>query len=784
MADYKLAVVLATGNLGVPNTANYGTIPKLKVSNGLEVTGNISVTGTVDSVDVAQLKTDYDTHDEGTARAQHSAIGDHTHASAGAEAGTVDHGALTGRGDDDHPLYTKADGTRAFSGVVAGIAPTEGTHLATKAYVDSVGTGLQSKPSARVSTTAALPACTYDNGTLGVGATLTANANGALPAQDGVSMAVDDRILVKNQAAALQNGIYKVTALGDVGNPFVFTRVIDSDEAAEVNAGMMLFIDEGTLNGDEQWVLTAEVDTIGTDSQTFVKFGPGTMSHDDLNDISIDDHHARDHDLDASVHGICTKAEFSAKISDDTLLGQLDVDDTPVNAATTAPISSNWAYDHENDADQHPEYQKESEKGSASGYMGLDASSRGSQDPKLHKATHENAGGDEMSLAGLDGEPSTLATHKGLTTGVHGAGANTIEHTGNKAAASGYASLDASSKVVQQPASITDHLTGTPTDGETTKAPTSDWAFDHVGAADPHTVYQKESEREAASGYAGLNASLKVIKDPANATATPTASKIPIADGAGKLAAGWIQEVLAFADLTDDPYADHSGRHENSGADEISVASLSGELADLQKVKDHTHQSAGSGVGGKIDHGLALNGLADDDHTQYLNETRHDSDDHSSFRAADNIFSGDQHINGELIADVFIMDGLYGGPQFAKTIGTGGITAKDAVKFDGSGQLVRRAAASDGFAGIATTTGAATATGYFSPMGILSVVWVAAEEPTVYGEEVFLCNADPNEHKWTTAVPTTGKVFKGTADGIGVNAKVILFANKEYAFEA
>jgi len=63
---------------------------------------------------------------------------------------------------------------------------------------------------------------------------------------------------------------------------------------------------------------------------------------------------------------------------------------------------------------------------------------------------------------------------------------------------------------------------------------------------------------------------------------------------------------------------DHSARHENDGLDEISVAGLSGELTDLQKPKDHTHQSAGSGIGGKIDHGLALDGLGDDDHTQYI----------------------------------------------------------------------------------------------------------------------------------------------------------------------
>ena len=52
---------------------------------------------------------------------------------------------------------------------------------------------------------------------------------------------------------------------------------------------------------------------------------------------------------------------------------------------------------------------------------------------------------------------------------------------------------------------------------------------------DDHTQYQKESEKGAASGYASLNASTKVVEDPANATTTPTASKIPIADGSGTL---------------------------------------------------------------------------------------------------------------------------------------------------------------------------------------------------------------------------------------------------------
>jgi hypothetical protein len=62
----------------------------------------------------------------------------------------------------------------------------------------------------------------------------------------------------------------------------------------------------------------------------------------------------------------------------------------------------------------------------------------------------------------------------------------------------------------------------------------------------------------------------------------------------------------------------HAGDHENGGEDEISVLDLSGLLADLQNPVDHTHQSAGSGVGGQLDHGLALTGLSDDaDHPGY-----------------------------------------------------------------------------------------------------------------------------------------------------------------------
>src|SRR6056300_987485 len=72
--------------------------------------------------------------------------------------------------------------------------------LANKAYVDQVAQGLDTKPSTKAGSTANLTA-TYSNGTAGVGATLTAGSNGAIVI-DGVSLSVDDRVLVKDQSTA------------------------------------------------------------------------------------------------------------------------------------------------------------------------------------------------------------------------------------------------------------------------------------------------------------------------------------------------------------------------------------------------------------------------------------------------------------------------------------------------------------------------------------------------------------------------------------------------------
>jgi hypothetical protein len=105
------------------------------------------------------------------------------------------------------------------------------------------------KFSARLATVVALPA--YTAGFAGPGKTLTANANGVLPAVDGTTAAVADRIVVKSEAGALaqHHGIYVVTSLGSGAAPWVLTRASDFCQTAQVALLDQILVEEGTTNG-------------------------------------------------------------------------------------------------------------------------------------------------------------------------------------------------------------------------------------------------------------------------------------------------------------------------------------------------------------------------------------------------------------------------------------------------------------------------------------------------------------------------------------------------------
>lgn len=161
--------------------------------------------------------------------------------------------------------------------------PTQALHASTKQYVDNVSTGILAKPSVLAATTSNLDA-TYSNGTNGVGATLTANSNGAFPLIDGVTVTATPGqrgVLVKNQTNKFENGRYNLTTQGDTNTPWVLTKCGLCDEANEI-PGSYIFVTDGDINGQTGWVLHVDdpvTFTVGTDDVDVYQFsGSGTYT--------------------------------------------------------------------------------------------------------------------------------------------------------------------------------------------------------------------------------------------------------------------------------------------------------------------------------------------------------------------------------------------------------------------------------------------------------------------------------------------------------------------------
>jgi hypothetical protein len=150
--------------------------------------------------------------------------------------------------------------------------------LVNKSYVDQVAQGLDTKPSCRAGTTADLSA-TYSNGSSGVGATLTATSNGAI-VLDGVSPIVNDRILVKDQTTASENGIYVVSTQGDGSTAFVLTRATPEDQPSELSGGAFVFVEEGSANANNGYTFThTGAPTFGTTNLDVAQFsGAGQIT--------------------------------------------------------------------------------------------------------------------------------------------------------------------------------------------------------------------------------------------------------------------------------------------------------------------------------------------------------------------------------------------------------------------------------------------------------------------------------------------------------------------------
>ena len=218
---------------------------------------------------------------------------------------------------------------------ITGLAdPTGDNDAANKGYVDGVAQGLDVKDSVVATTTA--------NGTLS-----TAFANGQ--SIDGVTLQTGDRILIKNQTTASQNGIYNVNASGAP------SRTTDMATGANA-AGAFVFVEQGTVNAENGFTCTSDTGSavVGTNNLTFAQFsGAGqVIAGDGLdksgNTLSVD--------LKANGGLVIESTEIAVKLDASSITGTLAISDggtgaTSASAALTALGLSNYAKTLIDDAD-------------------------------------------------------------------------------------------------------------------------------------------------------------------------------------------------------------------------------------------------------------------------------------------------------------------------------------------------------------------------------------------------------------------------------------------------
>ena len=172
---------------------------------------------------------------------------------------------------------SKTGGTMTGALTLSG-APTSDLHAATKIYVDNVAAGINFHEAVHAASTINVSA-NYSNGTSGVGATLTADTIRAFSTLDGESVVVGQRVLIKNQTDAKQNGIYVLTTNGSGSTPWVLTRATDADNnpTGEMKTGDFVFVQNGTANASVGYInnSTADPIVIGTDNISYTEFNAG-----------------------------------------------------------------------------------------------------------------------------------------------------------------------------------------------------------------------------------------------------------------------------------------------------------------------------------------------------------------------------------------------------------------------------------------------------------------------------------------------------------------------------
>lgn len=181
-----------------------------------------------------------------------------------------------------YPFLQLAGGTMTGL-LVLSSDPVAALGAATKQYVDTVAAGFAIKTPCLAGTTANLNATQAG---AGVGATLTNAGVQVAFSVDGVTPALNDRILVKDQTLSQHNGIYTLTDTGSGATNWVLTRATDYDQAAEITVGSLVIVQQGTVNAVTSWLQTATVTVVDTDPITFTQFSAGVGANKALSNLN------------------------------------------------------------------------------------------------------------------------------------------------------------------------------------------------------------------------------------------------------------------------------------------------------------------------------------------------------------------------------------------------------------------------------------------------------------------------------------------------------------------
>ena len=248
-------IITANSNVIINTTANIETSEDVIANN---VTANTQITSPVAFIDTVTANTQINANNI-----------------TGINTGVT----ISASGTDNNIVLVPAgNGTVSVSNArITGLgSPESSTDATTKAYVDSIAEGLSIKESVAAATTTDLDTAsggvvTYDNGTDGVGATLT--TSGTYGDIDGYTLELGNRLLVKNETNTVWNGIYEVTS------STVLTRTTDFNDPSKISSGSFVFVSNGDVNADTGWVQTDVITTVGTDPITFTQFsGSGTYT--------------------------------------------------------------------------------------------------------------------------------------------------------------------------------------------------------------------------------------------------------------------------------------------------------------------------------------------------------------------------------------------------------------------------------------------------------------------------------------------------------------------------